>query len=94
MPHAHAHHGVTGYNLHQITSIIKLSPTCKDFCCIFQPAFGCCAPQTLVKIVIFSVFSAGSWPFGKWSVALRATGQVSLVYSCSFAQEETLRAHA
>ena len=25
-------------------------------CCIFQPAFGCCAPQTLVKILIFSVF--------------------------------------
>ena len=29
-----------------------------DRCCIFRPAFGCCAPQTLVEIVIFSVFSA------------------------------------
>ena len=27
-------------------------------CCIFRPAFGCCALQTLVKIVIFSIFSA------------------------------------
>ena len=27
-------------------------------CCIFQPAFGCCALQALVKIVIFSVFAA------------------------------------
>ena len=27
-------------------------------CCIFRPKFGCCAPQMLVKIVIFSVFSA------------------------------------
>ena len=26
-------------------------------CCIFQPAFGCCAPQMLVKKVIFSVFT-------------------------------------
>ena len=25
-------------------------------CCIFKPAFGCFAPQTLVEIVIFSVF--------------------------------------
>ena len=25
-------------------------------CCIFRPAFGCCAFQTLVEIVIFSVF--------------------------------------
>ena len=25
-------------------------------CCIFQPAIGCCALQTLVEIVIFSVF--------------------------------------
>ena len=24
-------------------------------CCIFGPAFGCCALQTLVKIVIFSL---------------------------------------
>ena len=27
-------------------------------CCIFQPAFGCCALKMLVKIVIFSIFSA------------------------------------
>ena len=26
--------------------------------CIFQPAFGCCALQTLLAIVIFTVFSA------------------------------------
>ena len=29
-----------------------------DMCCIFWPAFGCCPLQTLVEIVIFSVFSA------------------------------------
>ena len=28
------------------------------WCCIFRPAFGCCALQTLVEIVIFSVFAA------------------------------------
>ena len=27
-------------------------------CCIFRPVFGCCAHQTLVKIVIFSFFCA------------------------------------
>ena len=27
-------------------------------CCIFRPAFGCCALQTLVEIVIFSIFVA------------------------------------
>ena len=27
-------------------------------CCIFWPAFGCCAPQMLVEIVIFSIFYA------------------------------------
>ena len=27
-------------------------------CCIFWPAFGCCIPQTLVEIVIFSIFCA------------------------------------
>ena len=27
-------------------------------CCIFRPAFGCCALQTLVEIVIFSIFAA------------------------------------
>ena len=26
------------------------------FCCTFRPGFGCCAPQTLVEIVIFSIF--------------------------------------
>ena len=26
------------------------------YICIFRPAFGCCTPQTLVEIVIFSVF--------------------------------------
>ena len=29
--------------------------------CIFCRAFGCCTPQTLVKIVIFSVFVLKSW---------------------------------
>ena len=29
-------------------------------CCIFRPAFECCARQTLVEIVIFSVFAAKS----------------------------------
>ena len=29
-----------------------------DPCCIFRPAFGCCALQTLVEIVFFSVFAA------------------------------------
>ena len=29
---------------------------CKRGCCIFRPAFGCCRPQTLVQIVIFSNF--------------------------------------
>ena len=28
----------------------------KNGCCIFWPAFGCCTPQTLVEIVIFSIF--------------------------------------
>ena len=26
-------------------------------CCIFLPAFGCCAPQTLVEICIFNIFN-------------------------------------
>ena len=26
-------------------------------CCIFQPAFGCCAPQALVKICNMNVFN-------------------------------------
>ena len=26
-------------------------------CCIFWPAFGCCAPQTLVEIAMFSISS-------------------------------------
>ena len=25
-------------------------------CCIFQPAFGCCALQTLIKMLIFIIF--------------------------------------
>ena len=32
--------------------------TCRIQCCIFQPAFGCCARQTLVEIAIISVFAA------------------------------------
>ena len=28
-----------------------------NVCCIFRPPFGCCALQTQVKIVIFSVFN-------------------------------------
>ena len=35
-------------------SIISRNPKC----CIFQPAFGCCALQTMVKIVTFSLFCA------------------------------------
>ena len=27
-------------------------------CCIFRPVFGCCPPQTLVEIFIFSTFCA------------------------------------
>ena len=27
-------------------------------CCIFWPVFGCCTPQTLVEIFIFSIFCA------------------------------------
>ena len=34
----------------------KCSNQCE--CYIFQPGFGCCTLQTLVKIVIFSIFSA------------------------------------
>ena len=30
----------------------------KLYCCIFWPAFGCYAPQTLVEIVVFNVFCA------------------------------------
>ena len=33
------------------------SPTSSP-CFIFWPAFGCCAPQMLVKTIIFSIFSA------------------------------------
>ena len=33
----------------------------KDDCCILQLGFGCCAPQTLVEIVIFNVFVLKSW---------------------------------
>ena len=29
-----------------------------DIRCIFRPAFGCCALQTLIETVIFSVFYA------------------------------------
>ena len=34
------------------------SCVCITDCCIFRPAFGCCALQTLVEIVIFNVFAA------------------------------------
>ena len=30
----------------------------KNMCPIFLPAFGCCAPQRLFEILIFSIFSA------------------------------------
>ena len=33
-------------------------------CCIFRPAFGCCAPQTLVEIFIFSIFVLNSFNLG------------------------------
>ena len=35
--------------------------------CIFQPAFGCCARQTLDEIVIFSNFVLKSWKMQKSS---------------------------
>ena len=42
------------------------------YCCIFPPGFWCWAPQTLVKIVIFSVFYAKKlkkgWGWGGWGV--------------------------
>ena len=38
--------------------IWSLKFTCIDRCCIFRPAFGCCALKTLVEIDIFSVFAA------------------------------------
>ena len=31
---------------------------CTLLCCIFRPAFGCCALQALVKLVILSAFCA------------------------------------
>ena len=37
---------------------MKSIPIVTHGCCIFPPAFGCCAPQTLVEIVIFSIFYA------------------------------------
>ena len=36
-----------------------------DACCIFLPEFGCCAPQTLVKIFIFYVFNGKKLKKGK-----------------------------
>ena len=36
-------------------------------CCIFWPAFGCCACQMLVEIVIFSVFAAKNFKKVKFS---------------------------
>ena len=55
--------GGSTYNFEKLDTIsitvyiivrIEFSPVC----CIFRPAFGCCARQTLVEIVIFSVFCA------------------------------------
>ena len=40
------------------TSVSVRPRTAIGKCCIFRPAFGCCALQTLVKIVIFSIFCA------------------------------------
>ena len=45
------------YNVFQKTeSVHKVKMLDMISCCIFPPAFGCCAPQTLVEIVIFSIF--------------------------------------
>ena len=43
-------------SLNVMLGVSKTNICC--ICCIFRPAFGCCALQTLVKIVIFSVFYA------------------------------------
>ena len=55
-----------------ILSIVPPQWTCKiqtennyDVCCIFRPAFGCCALQTLVEIVFFSVFAAKNLKKGR-----------------------------
>ena len=43
-------------------------------CCIFWPAFGCCALQTLDEIVIFSVFNGKKLKKQEiWSKILRKT---------------------
>ena len=39
----------------------------KMACCIIWPAFGCCAPQTLVEICFFNVFCAKKLKKGKKS---------------------------
>ena len=44
------HHKISKFSI--FNSFILLS----GVCCIFRPAFGFCAPQMLVEIVIFSVF--------------------------------------
>ena len=38
--------------------MMTLQGIAEQRCCIFQPAIGCWALQTLVEIVIFSVFCA------------------------------------
>ena len=48
--------GSISENLNTILSVLF-----KHHCCIFRPAFGGCAPQMLVEIVIFSIFSAKSF---------------------------------
>ena len=39
---------------------VKCQASCfyyKHICCIFHPVSGCCAPQTLVDILIFIIFN-------------------------------------
>ena len=50
--------GISMFNYAKSSRGCQTSLVGIDQCCIFRPALGCCALQTLVKIVIFSVFCA------------------------------------
>ena len=50
-------------------------------CCIFRPAFGCCALQTLVEKVIFSIFSAKNFKKARNLQQISAKKQV--FYICT-----------
>ena len=56
-------------------------------CWIFQPAFGCCALQTLVKKVIFSIYSGPNIqhltsisppPKSPWEIKIAGVGFITL----------------